>query len=227
MVAERVDGSADHAIRLAIRTWRRFQNTRDQTTGGNVDWDDLRGAAYLGAAKALAQYDPARGTKFASYAIALIRGEILEEMRRQDHLFRKDRRDLRAMEAEARELEAAGRPVPNCLRAPATWERPSSWEEVIHWEDDTSGNSALFRGDTLAAPDDTAGEAERAVWHERLWESVEWLPAAEREVVLRYYRDGWTCREIARHIDRSESRVHQLHASGMARLRQWWAGEEG
>jgi DNA-directed RNA polymerase specialized sigma24 family protein len=66
-----------YAYNIACKTWLGYL----RALGGdarNLDVDDLLGAAMLGAAVALARFDPQRGIKFSSFAITCVRGAIRE-----------------------------------------------------------------------------------------------------------------------------------------------------
>lgn len=201
------------ALRLAHKTLALFQ----RRGAAAVDWEEVAGEAMLAAAKALASYDERRGVKFSSFAITTIRGAILESLRQQDWLTRGDRTLLR-------EMEAAG------VTPPAALQRPQSLEEVIN-EGTGTDFDALTVGDTgrmPVSPDDPAAAALEADARARLWQAVGWLPEAERHVIRRYYRDDRTLKQIGREIGKSESRVYQLYAQALDRLRAWlWDTEEG
>lgn len=192
-----------YAYKLACKTWQGYVS-RLGVDAKNFDLDDLLGAAMYGAALALAKFDSSRGTKFSSFAIALIRGAILEEARRQDYL----KRDLRAL---AKEIEAETGEVP-------LWAlRPQSLDEMIPLE-----GAPVFRHEMVA--DETVNvEAEvlERLETETLWAWVSLFPRREREVLERYYRDDETPSRIKKAMGISESRVFQLRQNGLERLREW------
>jgi RNA polymerase sigma factor for flagellar operon FliA len=196
------------AVKLAWKTWNRLKPKWEMIA--HVDLDAVRGAALLGAAKALRQWDPERRCKFSSYAICLIRCEMQEELRAQDHLPRSLRNEAKRVEAETGER-------------PRWAEYPCSIEDVawLGHGDDEWGADPLLRIEQLFAEEDTEAEVLEQVEREELWRAVGWLPENERRVVERYYQEDLTLREIAEGMGRSESRTHQLHAQGIARLRQY------
>ena len=65
---------------------------------GGLDRDDLVSAGVVGLIKAVDQFDPTRDVKFETYAIALVRGAILEMLREEDWVPRSIREKLRALE---------------------------------------------------------------------------------------------------------------------------------
>src|SRR5256885_6601173 len=117
-------------------TWRRFKNYRDlrareelithfaylvKITAGRVisnlppsmERDDLVSAGVMGLIKAVDQYDTTRQVKFETYAIALIRGAILETLREDDWVPRSIRERVKLLERTYMSLERT-------LRRPAT-----------------------------------------------------------------------------------------------------------
>ena len=64
---------------------------------GGLDRDDLVGSGVVGLIKAVDQFDPTRDVKFETYAIALVRGAILEMLREEDWVPRSIREKLRAL----------------------------------------------------------------------------------------------------------------------------------
>src|SRR5438045_4026488 len=67
-----------------------------------VDLDELVSAGAVGLLQAAASYEPARGLTFSTYAVPRIRGSMLDELRRHDHMSRGARRKARSI-AGARE----------------------------------------------------------------------------------------------------------------------------
>ena len=222
------------AVKLAVGTWSRYVKSLAGQTGA-LDLDDLRGAAMLGAAQALRRYDPARGVKFSSFAIASIRGALREETRCQDHLsraYRTKERQARRDSAQEWERELAAEYEQRTGKrwrfetgtAPA-WSLPHrSLDELIEVEGDEE-RDLIRLGDMRAfiADVDVEEEALTRLQGEALWWWVGRLPANERLVVTRYYRDDVTFEVIGQEIDRSESRVHQIHNQAVRRLRTWLA----
>src|SRR3972149_5093801 len=78
----------------------------------NVDRDDLVSAGVIGLIKAIDQFDTERQVKFETYAIALIRGAILEMLREEDWVPRSIRERVKTLERAYLELEGRlGRPA--------------------------------------------------------------------------------------------------------------------
>jgi RNA polymerase sigma factor FliA len=202
-------GLEEAALRYARITFARVVRKRPRWHG--IDLDDVWGAALLGAAKALERFDPARGAKFSSFAIRTIHGAMLEEMRRQDWLTRKERQRARAEEKETGVCPEWAAHPPS-LHEPAGYSRDGE---------------VLRLADLLPDPDaDTEAAALERIEAEAVRRLVGWLPALERHVIRRSLWDGAPLTEIAGELDRSETRAQQLHQQARARLREW-AREEG
>src|SRR3954452_9513231 len=79
---------------------------------GGMDREDLIGAGVIGLVKSVDQFDPTRDVKFETYAIALIRGAILEMLRDEDWVPRSIREKLKALDRAVMSLETKyGRPA--------------------------------------------------------------------------------------------------------------------
>src|ERR1017187_9037439 len=78
---------------------------------GGLDREDLIGAGVIGLIKSVDQFDPSRDVKFETYAIALIRGAILEMLRDEDWVPRSIREKLKLLDRTMMALETKfGRP---------------------------------------------------------------------------------------------------------------------
>jgi RNA polymerase sigma factor for flagellar operon FliA len=204
---------------------------------GGVDRDDLISAGVIGLIKSVDQYDPSRDVKFETYAIALIRGAILEMLRDEDWVPRSIREKMKAVDRAQTRLE------PKLGRAATAAEIA---EEAGMAEQDV--NDMLFRmgrtnvfslddivGGTGSDGDDSIrfvdmlvdadanidGEMEGRELRRLLASGVDKLPERERLVVGLYYFEGLTFKEIGKVLGVSESRVYQLHTQAMGRLRSF------
>lgn len=168
-----------------------------------VPAEDLEGAGYLALVKAADRFDPARGVKFSMFAIAMIRGALLEFLRQEDWAPRSERdRQKRGEPALIYEL--------------------ISWEYLVYGGDICDADDRLLVLDTLADP--SPGPEERAmesIEAELLWQEVGSLPSDERACLREYYGpEALTFRAIGAGRDRCESRAKQWHGQGLARLRE-------
>lgn len=156
-----------------------------------LDDDDLVSLGTVGLVEAARRYDPTRGS-FAAFATPRIRGAILDAVR-----------------------EASGTPPYRRSNRPGTVPAQTSLHSPVPHQDD---ELALI--DIVADPH-AAGAFDEAEWrvlaaHERLLAS---LTPRERTVLDRLYRDGCRAVQVARALGVSESRIAQIHARALARLR--------
>lgn len=206
-----------------------------------MDRDDLVSAGVIGLIKAVDQYDPTRDVKFETYAIALIRGAILEMLREEDWVPRSIREKLKALDRAIKALE------PELKRPPSVRELADfmslSEEEVtalqvragrtnVYSLDDIIGGSGGEGDDHIHFVEmivdedaDPEGETEGKELRRILAAGVDRLPERERLVIALYYFEGLTFKEIGKVLGVSESRVYQLHTQAMGRLRTFMRDE--
>ncbi|MCL6623115.1 MAG: FliA/WhiG family RNA polymerase sigma factor [Fimbriimonadales bacterium] len=206
-----------------------------------LDREDLISAGTIGLIKAVDQFDPNREVKFETYAIALIRGAILEMLRSEDWVPRSIREKLKALERAQFALEAKlGRPPTEeelaqalnisqedlrTLIQQATRTAVLSLDEVLsgHEGEDNIKFSEIL-ADERSSPE---VEAQSRELLRRLQESIDRLPDRERLVIGLYYYEGLTFKEIGEVLRVSESRVYQLHTQAMTRMRAHFQEQGG
>ena len=208
---------------------------------GGIDRDDLVGAGVVGLIKAVDGFDPTRDVKFETYAIALVRGAILEMLREEDWVPRSIREKLRTLERTQKALETQfGRPASELEIAETMGVSTQEVSEllvrvgrtaVFSLDDiltNSDGDDAIHFKDLIIDDDaDPRRELEGREIRKLLGEGVELLPERERLVVALYYYEGLTFKEIGRVLDVSESRVYQLHTQAMGRMRHYMLLEGG
>ncbi len=208
---------------------------------GGLDREDLVGSGVIGLVKSVDQFDPTRDVKFETYAIALIRGAILEMLREEDWVPRSIREKLKALDRALMKLEMDNGHPPK-PRAVAEYLGISEQEvsELMVRMGRTnvySLDDILTTGDSddhihfveLIVDEDAnpAGEAEGKEIRRILQSGVDKLPDRERLVISLYYFEGLTFKEIGSVLGVSESRVYQLHTQAMNRLRNHMQAEGG
>jgi|SRR5579884_413002 len=199
----------------------------------SMERDDLVSAGAVGLIKAVDQYDLTRQVKFETYAIALIRGAILETLREDDWVPRSVRERVKTLERTYLDMEARlGRPASEEEIAGSLGMEPEEFQKLLV---ETGRTSLLSLEDVLIGgegaeklhlldvlPDDSAAPSFEAEMHERrrrLGKAVDRLPERERLVIALYYYEGMTFKEIGKILEISESRAYQLHAQAILRLR--------
>lgn len=200
----------------------------------HVEEADLVSYGLLGLMSAIDRYDPDRDIKFETYAIARIRGSIIDELRTLDWVPRSVRSRARNIERVIRELEA------KLSRAPSdeeiagrlgisTDELEESLIDISRssiaaldelWSTAGDGDQVslleMLEDPVSIKPADALDETEV---REALAEAISRLPEREKLVVTLYYYEELTLREIGEVLGVTESRVSQLHTKAILRLR--------
>ncbi len=208
---------------------------------GGLDREDLVGSGVIGLIKSVDQFDPTRDVKFETYAIALIRGAILEMLRDEDWVPRSIREKLKALDRTMSSLETSmNRPPSEHELAESMGISQQEVSELlvrmgrtnVYSLDDILGSSdgddhIHFVELLVDENSNTGGEVEGRELRRMLTAGVDRLPERERLVVGLYYFEGLTFKEIGKVLTVSESRVYQLHTQAMTRLRNFMRQEGG
>ncbi len=199
-----------------------------------VDFNDLVSAGLLGLIQAIDNFDCDRGIKFETYAIPRIRGAILDELRSQDWFPRSLRRKAKQLEETYSNLEARlGRPATDQEVADALQIDVRDLDgmlgevavaTIMSLDADTSSDESEQSsnlGEYLADP--KAENMERVVaareMRELIAQRMAELPEKEQLVLVLYYYEELTLKEIGEILDVTESRVCQIHTKAIMRLR--------
>ena len=197
-----------------------------------IEVDDLINVGIIGLIQAIERYDPSRDNKFITYAVFRIKGAVLSELRSRDFLGRTTRRKIRDLEKAYLRLEQKlGREVADeevaeemnmDLEQYYKVKRMSSisfvsFEEVGQGSrnDAATLSSSLAYGDA----DDALSMTTMKEIKSTIAKNIDLLPEKEKLVVSLYYSDELTMKEIGKVMDITESRVSQIHAQAIIRLR--------
>lgn len=200
----------------------------------HVEQADLVSYGTFGLIDAITRFEPTREVKFESYAMARIRGAIIDELRSTDWIPRSVRMKARQFERAVAELESRLQRTPTDEEIAD--EMDMEVEEVRKFlgqlslvnvvaldellvDEDGGGSPRLV--DTLqdsTAPDPQA-MAEHGEARQLLARAVEQLPDREKVVVSLYYFEGLTLAEIGRVLGVTESRICQMHTKAVLHLR--------
>lgn len=201
---------------------------------GLLEFEDAVGYGTCGLVEAVRRYDPSKGTNFHAYAVRRIRGSMIDAFRRMDRLSRTMRQKAREVQRAQGELESALGRVPSDQETAdhmgitlAQYRDASSnarWVTVSldrMLDKDDDGDS--FPAAEMPIADDdidfTRGFDEKELHHE-LARAVQMLPERERLVIALYYVEHMTMKDVAIILSVSETRVSQLHAQAVKRLRR-------
>jgi RNA polymerase sigma factor FliA len=201
----------------------------------SVEFGDLVSYGVFGLLDAIEKYDPTRGIKFETYAIARIKGAIIDELRADDWV-------PRSVRFKAREIEKAYMALEGELRRVPTDEEVArklgiTVEEYLNLLSKMSLISLVAldelwtvsgdKPDKISLADivedvkvkDPSKTFEIEEMKDIIAEAINRLPERERIVVTLYYFEGLTMREIGEVLTVTESRVCQMHTKAILRLR--------
>ena len=201
----------------------------------SVEREDLVSAGIVGLIKAVDRFDPNRGVKFQTYASCLIRGEIMESLRERDPVPRSLRRTMREVNRAVAELFARLRRAPRDDEVAQALGMPPgdyqtflghlrsaevvSLEESIEADPQVEARPLMF-DDAAAA---RSGDPEAALEHKEFLrlvsEGLGRLPEREQVILALYYGQSLTLKMIGAVFGITESRVCQLHAQALRRMR--------
>jgi RNA polymerase sigma factor for flagellar operon FliA len=196
-----------------------------------IDLGDLVQDGMLGLIDAANRFDEARGIKFETFAERRVRGAMIDALRREawPRGVRRQRRELEAArEALRRELGAepsladlAARVGTDETRLGRTIVRISTIESTSALTSPEHPCESTLP-EVCVPPEEPQPDAayEHAETRDRVRRAIAGLPARERKVVALYYYRDVTMKQIGREIGVNESRVSQLHARAIQRLRK-------
>ncbi len=197
-----------------------------------LDYEDILSYGTIGLIEAVERFDSSKGVKFETYAISRVRGAIIDALRALDRLPRSVRQKARDAAAATVDLTATLGREPNDQEVADTLGIPlarylqdivdASWvtvslEMVGPVDDEDDGPGEISVADP-SAEDITLG-IERTELIGELSTAIRELPEREQLVLSLYYKEELTMREISKVLGVSESRVCQLHARALGRLR--------
>jgi RNA polymerase sigma factor for flagellar operon FliA len=199
----------------------------------HVEQADLVSYGTFGLIDAITRFEPSREIKFESYAMARIRGAIIDELRSTDWIPRSVRMKARQFERTVAALEA------KLQRSPTDEEIADEMEmdveeirkflgqlslvnvvaldELLIDDDGSAPRLVDTLKDTSAL--DPQAMAEHGEARQLLARAVEQLPEREKVVVSLYYFEGLTLADIGRVLGVTESRICQLHTKAVLHLR--------
>ena len=187
---------------------------------------------------AIDKFDYRKGIKFETYASLRIRGAILDQIRKMDWIPRSVRQKQRQIDAAITKLESAEDKT--ATDEEIAKELDISLEEYYVWQGQTkvtgiaSIDEFVEQGIEVRAFDNQKyadNEPEKVYEKEELKnllkESLDKLTEKERMVVVLYYYEELTLKEISSVLEVSESRVSQLHTKALQKMKQILGSQYG
>lgn len=202
--------------------------------GYNVEYDDLVGYGVFGLIDAIDKFDYDKGVKFETYASLRIRGEILDQIRKMDWIPRTVRQKQKLLDTAYKKIEERSGRMATDEELAA--ELGISVDELCNMQNETkitnviSLDEYMDAGDARIEPVENKDymQPDKVVEKEEvkklLLEVLESLTDKEKKVILLYYYEDMTLKEISQVLEVSESRVSQLHSKALVKMKQRLGG---
>ena len=199
--------------------------------GYNVEYDDLVSYVIFGLIDAIDKFDMDKEVKFETYASLRIRGAILDQIRKMDWIPRTVRQKQKKIDEAIKRVEMqTGK---TALDEEVARELGVSGDELTEWQSQlkvtniVSLNEFIEQGTEpvmdarhnshFIQPEEQVQETEL---REKLQEAMEQLTEKEKKVILLYYYEDLTLKEISRVLEVSESRISQLHTKALSKMQR-------
>lgn len=203
-----------------------------------LSFEDMVSAGTVGLVRAARDFDPSHQAEFKTYAYIRIKGAILDELRGWSFVPANLSKRIRDAQELSRKITEQRGTVPAdtelAEKLGITIEELYETFEIARAQSfislDGFGDDCPALGNLLAAghTSDPNLKIERAELIEKLAEAIQNLSERQRQVVLLYYQQQLTMKQIAEILEITESRVSQLHAAALfnlsVKLRQWKDG---
>lgn len=199
--------------------------------GYNVEYDDLVSYGIFGLIDAIDKFDYSKAVKFETYASLRIRGAILDQIRKMDWIPRTIRQKQKKIDVAMKEIE-------NLKGRAATDEEIAAqlgidegefldWQSQMKITNVVSLNEYLEQGAEVPnernsnkrfdAPEEVMEQSELK---QMLKDALELLTEKEKKVIVLYYYEELTLKEISNILEVSESRISQLHTKALQKMKK-------
>ena len=200
------------------------------TLPATISPEDVAGYGVEGLIDAVEKFSVDKKTRFETYALIRIRGAILDKVRSDDFLPRSVRVKLKKIKQVQEELKQKLRRMPTAeeiarevdippekinqllsedVVITSIYERQGASDDSLTFEDSIQDEQGMTPVEN-AEEKDTKRELEKALMR---------LPERERNIMVLYYRENMTLKEIGKTLNMSESRVCQIHAQSIVKLK--------
>ena len=198
--------------------------------GYNVEYDDLVGYGTFGLIDAVDKFDYAKGVKFETYASLRIRGAILDQIRKMDWIPRSIRQKQRRIDMAYQSLEqkygrmASDEEIAVELEISVdeleTWQNQTKVTNIISLDEFMEQGTESKVEQSLTADFDQPDKIiEKQELKDVLLKTLETLTEKEKKVIVLYYYEELTLKEISRILEVSESRISQLHTKALQKMK--------
>lgn len=197
----------------------------------SVEVDDLIQAGMIGLLDAVNRYEETHGAQFETYAVQRIRGAMLDELRSSDWMPRSMRQNMRKIEVAMTTLQQRLGRSPNesevaqqlslSLADYQDLLTDGGGHQLVYYEDFHEGEGNEHFLDRFCS-DDTSDPLKALMnsgFRQAVIDAILALPEREKVLMGLYYEQEMNLKEIGAVLGVSESRVCQLHAQAIARMR--------
>lgn len=192
--------------------------------------EDISSYGVEGLIDAVEKYSPNKGARFETYALMRIRGNIIDKIRSQDFLPRSARKKIKDVKEVQEDLRQKLRRQPTSSEIGEVLGLEKEKVDQILAEDTTITSIYDKKGTSDESLEiiDTIQDTKNLTPHEEMEEkdvkkeleyALKRLPERERMIMVLYYHENMTLKEIGEAIEVSESRVCQLHAQAIMKLK--------
>ena len=200
------------------------------TLPSTISIEDIAGYGVEGLINAIERYSPQKNTRFETYALIRIRGAILDKIRAQDFLPRSVRKKIKDIKNAQEHLKQELGRMPTTSEVAEYLDMEPEKVLQLLSEDTTMTSIYDKKGNTddsveiIDTIQDTnklnpQEQAEEQNVKQQLEKALKRLPERERIIMVLYYQENMTLKEIGSTINMSESRVCQLHAQAIMKLK--------
>ena len=198
--------------------------------GYNVEYEDMVSYGIFGLIDAIDKFDMTKEVKFETYASLRIRGAILDQIRKMDWIPRTIRQRQKQIDAVMKEIEAAtGREATDeeiAIRLGITGDELLEWQSQMKVNNIISLNEYVEQGSDIPADRNASSSfdmpesvIEKNELKDVLQDALELLTEKEKKVILLYYYEELTLKEISYVLEVTESRVSQLHTKALQKMK--------
>jgi len=199
--------------------------------GYNVEYDDLVGYGIFGLIDAIDKYDTMKSVKFETYASLRIRGAILDQIRKMDWIPRTIRQRQKKIDAVIKEIElttghtASDEQIAEALGI--SGDEYADWQSQMKVTNVVSLNEFMDQGSEVPAEhnrqnvrfDSPEENIEKQELKQMLVQALDLLTEKEKKVIVLYYYEELTLKEISHVLEVSESRISQLHTRALQKMK--------
>ncbi len=196
----------------------------------SFSFEDVVSFGIEGLIDAIEKYHPNKGAKFESYALMRIRGAIIDKIRSSDWLPRSLRKKIKEIKIATERLKQQIGRAPTTAEVAAVMELPE--EKILEimsadvtvnsiYDKKGTGEDSVEIIDTIEDTNSSRPEesVEKVDAKRELEMALKKLPERERTLLVFYYHENMTLKEIGEALNISESRVCQIHAQAIMKLR--------